>query len=209
MTPNKTDAGNGSYGICRACNVHPSPSPDPKSSANYNMSDSNRMKHYNAPWSRTLTLASVLFTIVLLSITLAGWRGIVSLQLSTTEFWLSILPLSIVVGAALFMVRGYSITNDGILIHRLFWDTKLSRQGLQSAAMEPGALRGTLRTFGNSGLFGFTGWYQSSRLGSFRAFATDGSRTVVLRYAEKTIVITPDQPDLFVQELSANRETAE
>jgi hypothetical protein len=28
-TPNKTDAGNGSYGICRVSNVSRSPSPDP------------------------------------------------------------------------------------------------------------------------------------------------------------------------------------
>jgi hypothetical protein len=27
---NKTDAGNGSYGICRVSNIHTSPSPDPK-----------------------------------------------------------------------------------------------------------------------------------------------------------------------------------
>jgi len=166
------------------------------------------MKHYNAPWSRTLLLVTVIFTTLLLGITLSEWRGIASLQIGTLEFWLSILPLTIVVAAALFMVRGYSITNDEILIHRLFWDTKLSRQGLQSAALEPDAFRGTLRTFGNGGLFGFTGWYESSRLGSFRAFATDGTRTIVLRYAEQAIVITPDQPDQFIRELSKDKETS-
>jgi hypothetical protein len=31
-TPNKTDAGNGSYGICRVSNVSRSPSPDPSRS---------------------------------------------------------------------------------------------------------------------------------------------------------------------------------
>jgi hypothetical protein len=79
---------------------------------------------------------------------------------------------------------------------------------LQSAALEPDAFRGTLRTFGNGGLFGFTGWYESSRLGSFRAFATDGTRTIVLRYAEQAIVITPDQPDQFIRELSKDKETS-
>jgi hypothetical protein len=165
------------------------------------------MKHYNAPWSRTLLLLTLIFTAVLLGITLSGWRGIASLQIGTLDFWLSILPLLIVVGAAFFTVRGYSVTNDEILVHRLFWDTKLSRQGLQSAALEPDALRGALRTFGNGGLFGFTGWYQSSRLGSFRVFATDSARTVVLRYAGKAVVVTPDQPDQFVRELSAEKGT--
>jgi hypothetical protein len=34
MSPNKTDAGNGSKAICRVSNVLRSPSPDPKRSAN-------------------------------------------------------------------------------------------------------------------------------------------------------------------------------
>ena len=33
-SPNKTDAGNGSYGICRVIDASRSPSPDPKRSAN-------------------------------------------------------------------------------------------------------------------------------------------------------------------------------
>jgi len=32
--PNKTDAGNGSYGICRVIDASRSPSPDPSRSAN-------------------------------------------------------------------------------------------------------------------------------------------------------------------------------
>jgi hypothetical protein len=34
-TPNKTDAGNGSYGICRVIDASRSPSPDPSRSANF------------------------------------------------------------------------------------------------------------------------------------------------------------------------------
>jgi hypothetical protein len=37
--PNKTDAGNGSYGICRVINASRSPSPDPKRSAKIRMRD--------------------------------------------------------------------------------------------------------------------------------------------------------------------------
>lgn len=150
---------------------------------------------------------TVITTAVLLSVALSEWREIAALQIGAIEFWLSILPLLIVVGAALFTIRGYSVTNDAILIHRLFWDTKLSRQGLLSADLDPDAFRGAMRTFGNGGLFGFMGWYQSSHLGSFRAFATDSARTVVLRYAENAVVVTPDQPDRFVQDLSQDRGT--
>ncbi len=36
MKPNKTDAGNGFYGICGVIDASRSPSPDPRRSANYN-----------------------------------------------------------------------------------------------------------------------------------------------------------------------------
>jgi len=52
------------------------------------------------------------------------------------------------------------------------------------------------------------GTADSSRLGSFRAHATNNNRTVVLRYGDKTIVVTPDNPDTFVRELSEAGPTA-
>ena len=160
------------------------------------------MNHYKAPWSWTLIVVSITFTIVLLAIGLSNWNNIAELQISTFGFWLALLPLALIVTAALFVIRGYSITHDSILIHRLFWNTRLSRKDMQSVSIEPNALRGTIRTFGNGGLYSFTGWYHNTRLGSFQAFATDSIRTVVLRYENKTIVLTPDNQDTFVQELS-------
>jgi hypothetical protein len=41
MKPNKTDAGNGSYGTCRVIDASRSPSPDPK----------RYRKHYTAVWN--------------------------------------------------------------------------------------------------------------------------------------------------------------
>jgi hypothetical protein len=43
--PNKTDAGNGSYGICRVSNVLRSPSPDPRRSASRAPSDERSVFH--------------------------------------------------------------------------------------------------------------------------------------------------------------------
>lgn len=162
------------------------------------------MKRYHAPWSKSLLVVSITMTIVLLSMGISNWRSIANLQITTLGFWLALLPLALIVVAALFVIRGYSITPDTILVHRLFWDTKLSRNHIQSASFEPNALRSTIRTFGNGGLFSFTGWYHNTRLGSFRAFATDSARTVVLRYENKTIVLTPDNQDTFVRELSVH-----
>lgn len=116
---------------------------------------------------------------------------------------LSVLPLILIVGAAPFIVRGYTITPDAILVQRLFWDTRVPLAGLQSAQFDPGALRWSIRTFGNGGLYSFTGWYWNRQIGAYRAFATDTKRAVVLKFTRRTIVLTPDSPEDFVRELSA------
>lgn len=156
------------------------------------------MKTYKAPWSTLLIVMSVLATAVCVGIAFSvcflpgpvsgGWLG-------AALRWL---PLVLVPGAALFVVRGYTITPDAILVHRLFWDTRLPREGLLSADIEPGAMCRSIRTCGNGGLFSFTGWYWSKSLRSYRAFVTDLNRTVVLRYERRTFVVSPDDPGDFV-----------
>jgi Bacterial PH domain len=68
----------------------------------------------------------------------------------------------------------------------------------------PKAMNKSLRTCGNGGGFSFTGWYWSKSLGFYRAFVTDLNRTVVLRFENRTVVVSPGEPEDFVGEL--NRE---
>jgi hypothetical protein len=117
--------------------------------------------------------------------------------------WGALLPLVLLFGALPFIIRGYTITRDAILVHRLLWDTKLPRAGLESASAEPDAMKWSLRTFGNGGGFSITGWYYNKRLGSYRAFVTDPRRAVVLRYTNRRVVLSPDKPEEFVRELGA------
>lgn len=109
----------------------------------------------------------------------------------------------IVLGCLPFMIRGYAITDDAILIRRLFWTTRLDRSGLKSAEAVPKAMAKSLRTCGNGGGFSFTGWYWNKALGFYRAYVTDLNRTVVLRFVTRTVVISPDDPEGFANELNA------
>jgi hypothetical protein len=70
--------------------------------------------------------------------------------------------------------------------------------GLQSVEAEPSAMRRSIRTFGNGGLFCIAGKFWNRRLGSYRAFATDPKRSVVLRFEDHSVVVTPDNPEAFV-----------
>ena len=103
--------------------------------------------------------------------------------------------------ALLFTVRGYSVTADALLVHRLFWKHRVPLAGLQSAQFDPKAMSRSVRLFGNGGAFSFSGWFRSKRLGNYRAFVTDPRRAVVLRFPNRTIVISPSNPAQFVSAL--------
>ncbi|HSP42441.1 MAG TPA: PH domain-containing protein [Luteolibacter sp.] len=158
------------------------------------------MKTYQAPWGGALIVISSL--LVVLSI--ASVVGLPMLLPNVPEGMASLAPwlLPVIVLCCLpFMIRGYVITEDAILIRRLFWTTRLDCAGLKSVDSVPNAMRRSLRTFGNGGGFSVTGWYWSKSLGFYRAFVTDLNRTVVLRFANRTVVVSPDDPEGFVNEL--------
>lgn len=110
-----------------------------------------------------------------------------------------LLPVVLLLSGALFLVRGYTLDKGSLIIHRLIWSSHLDLGCLISAACDPRAMSGSIRVAGNGGLFAICGWFRNSKLGSYRAFGTDPDRSVVLRFTNQTVVVTPDSPDLFVE----------
>ena len=159
------------------------------------------MNRFKAPWGKSLWIMSVIGTVICLAGSLFFLRTILTFRIHTGYFWLSVFPLFLVVGAALFIVRGYSVSGDSIFIERLFWSTRLPVTGLQSVRFEADAMRGSIRAFGNGGFFSITGYYWNKRLGSYRAFVTDPRRIVVIRFPKRAVVLSPDSPDDFVRVL--------
>jgi len=160
------------------------------------------MKTYMAPWSITLIVLSALATLLCLVITLGiPWLPALRHH-GEVEIIARWLPLALMIGCGLFTVRGYAITPDAILVHRLLWATRLPRAGLQSAEFVPNAMCKSIRTCGNGGFFSFTGFYWSKTLKSYRSYVTDPRRTVILRYENRTVVVSPGTPEDFVRELA-------
>lgn len=160
------------------------------------------MKSFKAPWSATLHVVSWSATTLCLIATVAGANTLRRHGMGNYAFWTPLLPTALIIGCALFTVRGYAITPDAIFVQRLFWRTRIPRNELQSAVVDSDALTWkTIRTFGNGGFYSFSGWYWNKQIGSFRAFITDRSRCVVLRFKNKTILVSPDAPEDFVKAL--------
>jgi transcriptional regulator with XRE-family HTH domain len=112
-----------------------------------------------------------------------------------------LIPYAIYAGCFLESIQSYAIEGKTLVVNRLLWKTRIPLDGLKMATAEKNAMKGSLRLFGNGGLFVYAGWFKNASLGSFRACATDTGRTVVLKFAEKTVVVSPDDPEAFVRAL--------
>jgi hypothetical protein len=109
-----------------------------------------------------------------------------------------VLPLAILCAAMFFIIRGYVVTRDTLFIQRLGWNTKVSLANLRSVEADPEAMSKTIRTGGNGGMFCFAGKFKNKKLGPYRAFVNDPKHAVVLKFTDRTIVVTPDKPAEFV-----------
>jgi Bacterial PH domain len=123
------------------------------------------------------------------------------LVLERGPWGVGLLPVVMVVTSALFHVRGYTVRPGALQIHRLLWTTQVGLDGLEEVLRDPEAMRGSLRLLGNGGLFSFTGWFRNRTLGMYRAFVTDPRRAVVLRLPQRTVVVSPADPEGFVREV--------
>ncbi len=152
---------------------------------------------FNAPWGTSIKWITALCTVILLGIPLISYF---SGPLNDTVWILGlmVLPLSIFIITSFFMIQGYTLSGDILLIQRLGWQSKLNLRNLMSAEIDPEAMSRSIRTFGNGGLFCFAGAFRNKKLGSYRAFATDPKRSVILKFPNRTVVVTPDQPDVFI-----------
>lgn len=153
-------------------------------------------RRFGAPWSPVLVVVSGLVTVICLVTPVVASR-----TSDTAGMWTGCATLALMAGCALFTISGYTVTRDTILIHRLLWDTRLPLAGLFSAERAPKAMSRSIRLCGNGGFYSFTGLYWNRTLGVYRAFIMDPSRAVVLRYASRVCVVSPDAPEEFIQEL--------
>lgn len=153
---------------------------------------------YRAPWSTKLKLMTSFISIVLLTVSAAA-----VLDTPQGEFqWMALVaPLGILLFSVFFVVRGYEVRDERLLVRRPGWTTSFSLEGMHDVYFQPGATAGSWRTFGNGGFFGFIGYFRNRILGGYRAYVTDAARTVVIEFEDRTLVVTPDRPEEFVRDL--------
>ncbi|MFC1841136.1 PH domain-containing protein [Thermodesulfobacteriota bacterium] len=166
---------------------------------------------FRAPWGRSLKITTTIVVGILIVIPIIGFLiklpqtlllhkpavGIIVL------YCMILIPVTILFGAALFMIRGYVITKDKLFIQRLGWNTIIDLNQLQTVEINPDAINKSTQTFGNGGLFSVTGKFQSEQLGSYIAYVTNPDLAVILKFTNKVIVVTPENPNIFAEQIKS------
>ncbi len=160
-------------------------------------------REFGAPWGGLLLTLSVGLTILCLAVALGvSTQAPIPPRIGQAA---GLILLAIAMGCALFTIRGYLVAGETLWVRRLLWSTRVSLRGLQSARFDPAATRASVRLWGNGGFFSFSGWYWNRRLGRYRLYATDPKRAVVLDWGRRRAVVTPDDPEAFVRQISRTR----
>jgi len=156
------------------------------------------LAEFAAPWSPSVRYTTVVSSALLVALTITGLFA----DARHSLLWraaLVVVPLAVLLGTLPFTVRVYLLTERYIEVRRLGWYSILPLAGLVSITGVPEGLRGSVRIFGNGGLFAITGWFWNRKIGRFRAYATDPGRVVLLRYTDgKQVVVTPHDVQHFI-----------
>lgn len=158
---------------------------------------------FSAPWGRATRTTSPIAVVILIGSVVAA-LAFVRMSVAM-QILLAATPILILLGAAAFMIQGYALEEDTLIIQRPGWTTRISLVNLRAATLNPKLMLRSLRIFGNGGLFAFNGLFWNRSLGRYRAYVTDLQKALVLTLADRTIVISPGSPEDFIAQLRARR----
>ncbi|MFN2136806.1 MAG: PH domain-containing protein [Candidatus Promineifilaceae bacterium] len=98
-------------------------------------------------------------------------------------------------------IRDYRLIGDELQVRHFGWSQRWRLRELRDVNVRPGAITGSTRTMGIGGFFGYIGRFRNQVLGDYQAYVTDGSRAVVLRFLDDTLVLSPNDPAAFVSKV--------
>lgn len=158
---------------------------------------------FGVRWSNTLKMITIFIVAICVGIPVTGVNRLYNQGADGAPILLLFLPIVLVIGALFYAIRSYTITDSHITVNHIGWKRTFEISKLTKATHEPFVTAGSIRIWGNGGLFSFSGYYRNRNLGSYRAYMTNAADAVVLRFGEDTVVISPRDPEKFVDALGA------
>jgi hypothetical protein len=111
-----------------------------------------------------------------------------------------VLPqLAIIIVCWLYAPQSYTVDGIDLTINRLVSKVKIQLADItQARLLADGEMRGSIRTFGNGGLFGYYGKYYNSKIGQMTLYTTQIKNRILILTAEgKKIIISPDDTSII------------
>jgi hypothetical protein len=99
----------------------------------------------------------------------------------------------------------YEINEEEIIIRRLIKSVYIKRSEIESIKLiDKSSLKGTVRTFGVGGLFGWYGKFANSQFGDMTWHLTRRDKPIlIIKKDSKKIVISPDDTEAFIAEFES------
>src|SRR6056297_1519012 len=152
-------------------------------------------KQFRSSWDFLLIGMTFLISAALIALAFIG--GIFSV----------IMAIVFISFGVFFGVYGYSLQPKELRIIRLGWSKDIPYNDIVDIKYSPDAMMGSLRKFGIGGFFSYYGMFKNRVLGDYKAYATHRKKTVVITIKSgKKIVVTPSDPERFVEELKGASE---
>lgn len=162
------------------------------------------MIQYSAPWSRFLKIVSGSISVLLCgAFWFAGPTSSVD-ESAAFQIFLIVFPVLFLALSALFIIRRYEINAEYVEVVRYAGRKKFRIDNIESIQADPNAMDLSIRTFGNGGMFSFSGLFRNDKLGSYRAYVSDKSNSVIIqRKKGSPVVVSPHDPLDFVKQVKA------
>lgn len=132
-------------------------------------------------------------------ITAAVFLLFIGISIASGTFMVGLLGLAVIGISYGLSPLSYVVTPEFICIKRIFGNAIIPLSSVREVRVAvPEDLKGSLRVFGNGGLFGYYGLFRTSALGICNWYITNRSKAVVLITAGKAVLVSPEDMTGFV-----------
>ena len=152
-----------------------------------------------AEWSLNLKVTTAISVIALILSTIVPYfllsksnQNIITITIA------SILPLIAIPITLAFTIKGYAVNKDQIIINRLASPKVINIKNITKIYKDPSATKDSSRNLGIGGMFVYSGIFNNKQLGNYEIYATNTEKSVVIIENQRTTIISPENPDEFI-----------
>jgi hypothetical protein len=144
---------------------------------------------------------STLFSLIIISIVLYQMYVFYNTRQPDSVIG-SFFLLAIIFVPFVYHPLNYLITGNQIIIRRPLKNVIIQKHKIENVKIvDQQNMKGTLRSFGVAGLFGYYGRFSNLKIGSMLWFATQRKNYVLIQTNDdKNYILTPDNPNEFVKQ---------